>query len=229
MSQTWALPVLERVSTTEQVVRALREAIIDGRIPQGQQLREQHLGQLLGASRGTIREALRHLVQEGLVDYELHRGAFVRRISLADRLDVYAAREVIETGVALRVLATEQAPDTSAMAVALEDLRGAAPSGGKPSEALIDADIRFHQELVRLAASPRLRRAYETLAAENRMLLRHHPPYPRRDYVDEHTAILEAATARDPVLVELVRHHLRLTATLISDAVGATTEGGQQR
>src|SRR5918995_638705 len=96
----WRLGAVDRASTTEQVLGELREAIIDGRIAQGEALREVPLSRTLGTGRSAVREAIRQLVQEGLVDYELHRGAFVRVMSLADRLDVYVAREAIEAGVA---------------------------------------------------------------------------------------------------------------------------------
>src|ERR671912_1649498 len=94
----WRLGAVDRASTTEQVLQELREAIIDGRIAQGEALREVPLSRTLGTGRSAVREAIRQLVQEGLVDYELHRGAFVRVMSLADRLDVYVAREAIEAG-----------------------------------------------------------------------------------------------------------------------------------
>src|SRR5918996_563910 len=97
-SHNWHLGAIDRASTTEQVLQELREAIIDGRIAQGDALRENPLAQTLGTGRSAVREAIRQLVQEGLVDYELHRGAFVRVMSLADRLDVYVAREAIEAG-----------------------------------------------------------------------------------------------------------------------------------
>ena len=100
MEEEWTLPAVERSSTIEQVHRALRDAIVDGTIPQGTHLREIHLARLAGTSRGTVREAIRHLVQEGLAAYELHRGTFVRALSVDDRLDVYVAREAIEVGVA---------------------------------------------------------------------------------------------------------------------------------
>src|SRR4051794_41493885 len=83
---------------TEPVLRELREAIIEGRIPQGEPLREVPLAGTLGTGRSAVREAIRQLVQEGLVDYEPHRGASVRVLSLGDLLDVYVAREAIEAG-----------------------------------------------------------------------------------------------------------------------------------
>ena len=67
---------------TEQVLRELREAIVEGRIPQGEPLREVSLAATLGTGRSAVREAVRQLIQEGLVDYEPHRGAFVRVMSL---------------------------------------------------------------------------------------------------------------------------------------------------
>src|SRR3954464_2991435 len=92
LANTWRLSSVERASMTEQVLRELREAIVEGRIPQGEPLREVSLAATLGTGRSAVREAVRQLIQEGLVDYEPHRGAFVRVMSLADRLHVYRAR-----------------------------------------------------------------------------------------------------------------------------------------
>jgi DNA-binding GntR family transcriptional regulator len=215
LANTWRLSSVERASMTEQVLRELREAIIEGRIPQGEPLREVSLAETLGTGRSAVREAIRQLVQEGLVDYEPHRGAFVRVMSLADRLDVYIAREAIETGAARRILAAPS-PDLSELRAALEAIRAAARDQDHVGDMLIDADIRFHQELVRLAASPRLMRAHDTLAAETRMLLRHHPDYSWSTYVSDHERLLEAIERRDPATPDLVADHLRLSKDLIA-------------
>src|SRR3954469_8655645 len=165
LANTWRLSSVERASMTEQVLRELREAIIEGRIPQGEPLREVSLAGTLGTGRSAVREAVRQLIQEGLVDYEPHRGAFVRVMSLADGLDVYDAREAIETGAARRILDAPP-PDLTGLRAALEALAETAQGEDEVTEPVIDADIRFHQELVALAGSPRLVRAFETLAAE---------------------------------------------------------------
>jgi DNA-binding GntR family transcriptional regulator len=70
---------------------------------------------------------------------------------------------------------------------------------------------------VKLARSPRLGRAHETLAAETRMLLRHHPAYPWSDYVRDHERIFEAIERRDPRAPDVVVEHLRLSARLIGE------------
>jgi DNA-binding GntR family transcriptional regulator len=212
----WGLPAIERSSTIEQVHRMLREAIIEGSIPQGAHLREIHLARSLGTSRGTVREAIRHLVQEGLAESELHRGTFVLALSLADRLDVYVAREAIEVGVVTRLLEGSDEPlQLDDLEDAINELRRAARGQPRPTERVIAADLAFHQQLVKLGRSPRLDRTYETLAAETRMLLRHHPVYPWRTYVRDHEELLDALRRRDPRMPELVAGHLRLSADLI--------------
>jgi DNA-binding GntR family transcriptional regulator len=216
-SHNWRLGAIDRASTTEQVLQELREAIIDGRIAQGEALREIPLSRTFGTGRSAVREAIRQLVQEGLVEYELHRGAFVRVMSLADRLDVYVAREAIEAGVARLAVEASPPPDLSALRAALEDLRTRAKGHDHVTEELIDADIRFHEELVGLADSPRLRRAHETLVAETRMLLRHHPAYPWADYVRDHERLLDAIERRDSRAPDYVIEHLRLSARLIGE------------
>jgi DNA-binding GntR family transcriptional regulator len=215
---------IDRASTTEQVLQELREAIIDGRIAQGEALREIPLAQTLGTGRSAVREAIRQLVQEGLVDYELHRGAFVRVMSLADRLDVYVAREAIEAGVARLTVEASATPDLAALRAALQDLRTRARGHDRITDELIEADIHFHEELVRLAGSPRLRRAHETLAAETRMLLRHHPAYPWADYVSDHERLFDAIERGDPRAPEYVIEHLRLSARLIGEELDRATD-----
>jgi DNA-binding GntR family transcriptional regulator len=213
----WRLAAIDRASTTEQVLQELREAIIDGRIAQGEALREIPLSRSLGTGRSAVREAIRQLVQEGLVEYELHRGAFVRVMSLGDRLDVYVAREAIEAGVARLAVEASPSPDLSALRAALENLRSRAEGHDRVTDELIEADISFHEELVRLADSPRLRRAHETLVAETRMLLRHHPAYPWADYVIDHERLFDAIEQREPRAPDYVIEHLRLSARLIGE------------
>lgn len=229
VNSEWNLPVVERSSTLEQVHRVLREAIVEGAIPAGAHLREISLARALATSRGTIREAIRHLVQEGLVEYVLHRGNFVRALSVLDRLDVYVAREAIEVGVVTRLLQAREKPDLRPLEEAMDELRGAAVGHARPTEQVIAADLRFHQELVRLSGSPRLDRAYETLAVETRMLLRHHPEYPWRTYVGDHEKLLRALRRHDSRTPELVAEHLRLSADLIGGEIAAGADEGALR
>jgi DNA-binding GntR family transcriptional regulator len=211
----WALPRFEGRSATETVRRMIREAIVDGRIPPGEQLRESRLVEMLGISRGTVREAVRQLVQEGLVEYRMHHGAFVKAQMLEDRLDVYVAREAIEVWAARTLIEQNERPNLGELEEALALMRTKEARQKRPTEETIAADLRFHHELVRLAGSERLTRAHETFAAETRILLRRHPPYPWRTYARDHEQLVEALRRRDPKTPQLVAEHLRLSARLL--------------
>ena len=220
----WSLPRFEGHSATETVRRIIREAIVDGRIPPGEQLRESRLVEMLGISRGTVREAIRQLVQEGLVEYRMHYGAFVKAQMLEDRLDVYIAREAIEVWAARTLIGRTEPLDLSALDAALATMQTREARQKRPTEETIAADLRFHHELVRLAGSERLTRAHETFADETRMLLRRHPPYPWRTYAQDHRQLVDALRRRDPTTPELVAQHLRLSARLLAGNRAENTE-----
>jgi DNA-binding GntR family transcriptional regulator len=213
----WGLGSVERRSTTDQVLHELRTAILAGRIKPREQLPEAVLARTFGTGRSAIREALRQLVQEGLVISELNRGAWVRPLSTEDVIDVYRARAAIEVGAVQAALERDGGYELTALHAAQDRIR-AASSGGRtaaPSRDVIAADLDFHRELVALAGSPRLSRAHEPLAAESQMLLNWHPVYPLMDYVADHQKILDVLE-RDPALGgEAVRAHLMLTVDLI--------------
>jgi DNA-binding GntR family transcriptional regulator len=214
----WGLATVERRSTTEHVLSELRAAIIDGRIGPRAPLREVALAEAFGTGRSAIREALRALVQEGLVVSERNRGTWVRELSPTDVVDVYRAREAIETAAVAAALERDTYP-LSGLRAGLEELRTVCDRDGmrSPSQALIAADIDFHRTIVALAGSPRLSRAYEPLAAEAQMLLNWHPVYSGSDYVDDHQQLLDAFERGEAIAA--VRDHLRLSERLIVGVV----------
>lgn len=211
------LETFERVSAAEHVLRSLRAAIVDGRISQGEQLRETQLATTLGTGRGAVREALRQLVQEGLVQHEVHRGTFVRTITPTDVVDVYRAREAIECMAVRLVLARGDAVDLEPLRLAFRRMEESAAGGAGTWREMADVDISFHEVLVSLAASPRLVRMYATLAAESRMQLYAYPPYPALQNVDDHAQILRAVERCSGEAEDLLREHLRYSARLASE------------
>ncbi len=215
---------VERVSTTEQVVRSLRAAIVDGRIEQGAQLREVQLAAWLGTGRGVVREAMRQLVQEGLAQHEVHRGTFVREITPDDIRDVYLAREAVELA-ALELILADQSPDLEAVRAAFEHMVEAADDG-QDWRGMADRDIALHEALVAASGSSRLVRMYATLAAESRMHLCRYPPYPQDRNVSDHREIVDALEARDLAASALLREHLRFSARLAVEwRAGGSAEG----
>jgi DNA-binding GntR family transcriptional regulator len=109
---------VDRQSTTDQVCAQLRMAILEGRVPPGERLREVVLAEIFGTGRSAIREALRQLVHEGLVVMAPNRGSRVRDFSENDLLDIYAARETIETAAVSRAMRTGSRLDVSGLRAA---------------------------------------------------------------------------------------------------------------
>jgi DNA-binding GntR family transcriptional regulator len=99
-----AIPKIPRMAAPlrRNVVDALRTAIIDGRLAPGARLTERSLIEMTGVSRTVIREALRQLESEGVVETIPNRGPVVRKLTLAEAKDLYLIRSVLE-GLAARM------------------------------------------------------------------------------------------------------------------------------
>ena len=88
---------IEDVPTVRAIVaRKLRAAIMSGNLKPGQRLVERELCEMMGVCRPSIREALRLLEADGLVNTVPHRGPMVSTISLEEARQLYAARAVLE-------------------------------------------------------------------------------------------------------------------------------------
>lgn len=88
-------------SLTEKVYQNLRSDILSGTFRDQEELRETALAKVYGVSRTPVREAIRQLALEGLVDTIPNRGAYVHNIHGKDVKDVYAIRSLLE-GLAAR-------------------------------------------------------------------------------------------------------------------------------
>jgi DNA-binding GntR family transcriptional regulator len=227
INTSWGLGSVERRSTTDQVLHELRTAILGGRIKPSEALPEVLLAQTFGTGRSAIREALRQLVQEGLVISEINRGAHVRPVSPGDVLDVYMARRAIEVASVQQAIERQDRLDLSELRAAQERIEHGASQTEQPvppSAELIAADLDFHRAMVRLAGSPRLSRAHEPLAAESQILLNWHPVYLGSDYAGDHRRLLGAIESRDPNAAEIARAHLQLTCELLLQAARSYAE-----
>lgn len=94
----------------EQLVIALRRAILEAQLPPGERLVETSLAEQLGVSRGPLREAIRQLVEEGLVDQTPFRGAVVRSLSVEDIKEIYSFRLLLES-FAFKIVWDKRTPE----------------------------------------------------------------------------------------------------------------------
>jgi DNA-binding GntR family transcriptional regulator len=96
---------LQRRSLHDELVERIRDMIIEGQLAPGTRIHEGQLGKALGVSRTPLREALKFLASEGLVDLVPGRGGVVRRLTpkdVRDLLDVLAALEPLAGRLACR-------------------------------------------------------------------------------------------------------------------------------
>lgn len=84
------------VSTVGQVIESIKAGIRQGRYVPGQRLIEPDMMRELKVSRGSVREALRRLEAEGLIQIELYRGASIRRMSRQEFVEVNQIRSLLE-------------------------------------------------------------------------------------------------------------------------------------
>ncbi|MCI0755673.1 GntR family transcriptional regulator [Teichococcus vastitatis] len=120
----------------------LRRAIVSGRFMPGQKLVERELCELTGASRASVREALRQLEAEGLVTLRPHRGPFVMSMTVEDARQLYGVRGVLLGYAARLCAAARPAAALAAIASATEALgQGAAAADHR---AIVQSGDAFH-------------------------------------------------------------------------------------
>jgi DNA-binding GntR family transcriptional regulator len=205
---------LARTSVAEQVAGALREAILAGSLGPGTSLREVALAERFAVSRATVREAIRALVTEGLVQHSMHRGAVVAEPTPDDVVDVYRARTAVEVAAAgAAPLAARE--DLGELADALRAMETA--FARRDWNGTAEADLAFHRRLVALAGSPRLDVFYAHLQGELRLLLLlADRDAPDEGKVAEHRRMLDLATSGD---VEGLRSALSAHVTAAQDVL----------
>ncbi len=131
---------------SDRAYRHLAEAIIRGDIPPGAKLSEPDLSRRLGISRGPLREAVRQLEERGLVRRRPRAGVTAVRLSDAEILDLFIAREPLE-GMAARLAAERATPPDIARLRAILREEEDDPRG---------TNRRFHAEVARLSGSARI-------------------------------------------------------------------------
>jgi DNA-binding GntR family transcriptional regulator len=193
-------------TATEFVEATLKQAILTGAIAPGTPLRQEELATTFKVSRMPIREALRQLEAQGLVDFEPHRGAVVVEISLREAMDNYAIRAALEPQ-ALRL----SMPHLTEVDFALADELIAEIDAEQDPSRMGELNRRFHMTLYAQAGLPRLLALTEQHLVSADRYLRFHLATVGDMGQDEHREIVAACRAYDEAtaLAVLLRHHTR--------------------
>jgi len=203
---------------TSVVAKFIHDAIIRGEYVPGTPLREIPLAQQLGTSRGTVREALHSLAEQGLVEIQPHRGSFVLRITRRRAIEVYELRELLE-GYAVG-LAVERGCFSGDEARSLEELSvelEAIAREGNPL-AIIEAESRIHHRLWSTCGNGLLRDFISLLDEQTRYLKIYHGALDHSpdEEVAEHRRLVEAALSGDPERARrAVSDHIRVSGNLL--------------
>ena len=152
-SSLTALGTIDLQTRRELILARLRDAISSGQLPPGTHLAEIELSESLGVSRGTLREALRHLQQEGLLTSDARGRLSVRVVSEEEVEEIFAVRSALE-GLAFRQICriSDRAQIVADLRDALERLRD---SEGDVTTQL-QADLAFHERLCALSGNSTL-------------------------------------------------------------------------
>lgn len=145
----------------QEVLTALRAAILDGSIAPGDRLLEAEVAARMGVSRAPVREAMRQLEQEGLIATQAHRGAIVRGLP-DDEVDaVYELRAVIEGRAIERACRYATPDDLAALDLLVAEMEAARTAGA--TDELAELDLRFHRALIELSGYGLLRQVWSSL------------------------------------------------------------------
>ena len=185
----------------------IRSLIVEGSLEPGARLAQAELADQLGISRGSVREALRRLAGDGLVEFEVNRGFFVADFGLDVVLERLEARSLLEPQIARLAATRRTGDDLLALRAAIEAERSAATSGSAH-----DASRAFHLALATATGNEQLWRLIDGLwiADVGRRLLarRYATPEWQAGDAREHEEILAAVEAGDADRAEaLMRQH----------------------
>jgi DNA-binding GntR family transcriptional regulator len=209
-----SLSSLDRSTLREKALQALRMAITSGRYRPGDHLGEVELATQLGISRGTVREALRHLEQEGLVRAGQRGMLRVNNLSPREIRGLYEVRAALE---GLAVTTIIHSPDRPAAIATLRQALTRMAHTGADFAQRVEADLSFHLLLCQLADNPMLVESWRHLEGRIRVAIMSHDAaqLPRIMAHTRHAPIVDAIEAGDEAAATRVVHeHMAAAAEL---------------
>ncbi len=181
-------------SVVELAYDEIRSRIVSGAMPPGSRVGQGELAEQLGISRGSVREALRRLAGDRLVDFEVNRGFFVAEKGLDDVRDRLEARLALEPEIARLAASRRSAADLDAMRATI-----AAEESAQSSDEVHDASRAFHFAVAAATGNQAFTRLLDALwiADVGRWLLaqRRQAENWQHDDIEEHHGIVAAIEA----------------------------------
>jgi len=182
----------------QQVAASFRSAILSGRFRPGERLVEKDLCDLTGASRTSVREALRQLETEGLVELVPNKGPIVAAIDARQARSIYEVRGALEALAGSLFAANASTAQMRRLEIAVADLAEAYGEGGI-DDILAKKEV-FYSVLLEGGGNDIIASLLRMMHARINLLRRVSLGQPKRlaASIKEIRAILKAAKARDP-------------------------------
>lgn len=209
---------IQPVTKGDQVLSQLRSLIIERKVATGSHLVEDELAAQFAVSRGPVRDALRQLELEGLVERQ-RRGVIVKELTRRDVDELYSLRESLET-LALRTAMTRvnSATEWDVAERLVEQMRQAAERDRADELGVID--MEFHGQFYHLSQHTRLLSVWENYRPMFLVMLGRRNRLPST--AESHAELLAAARSGDPDLaVECLKSHLHESRGRLLDALDA--------
>lgn len=197
-----------QISTAEDIVSHLTEAVHEHRVQPGMKLSEDEVGDIFGVSRTVVRQALRAMAHGGLVSIERNRGAFVAKPSLKEAREVFEARALLEPQTARAAAERAQAADIALLEAHIENEHAALAQDEAGLALKLSGE--FHCEIARIADQDTIEGFVRQLVSRSSLVIALY--WRRRNALCEshaHHALLDAFRQQDgDAAEELMKGHL---------------------
>ena len=196
----------------ERALVALRTAVTSGEFRPGDHLGEVELAGRLGISRGTVREALRHLEQEGLVVAGPRGRLRVNELSSTEVIGLYRVRAALESLAVTTIMRSDHAASAAAQ---LHEVAARLDDPSLDFVERVEADLGFHLQLCELSGNPMLVESWRHLEGRIRVAIMSHDAdrLPAIMSRERHALIAHGLTGDDEVAaVRTVEEHMDVAA-----------------
>lgn len=196
----------------ERAYSTVRDGILRGTYRAGSRLTEQELAETAGVSRTPIREALRRLHAEGLVEFSPNHGAVVALFEPEDAEEIFELRSLLEPISARRAALRSSTADIAKLR-SLSERQLLESKRRRPGYLLRIGELndQFHRLMQKSAGSPRLEKSLAGLI-EAPLILRtfgQYSPAELQRSADQHLELVQALEARDPLWAHsIMRAHI---------------------
>ena len=222
MNSEGAFVQLNNVPLSERIGVRLRDAILTGELIPGQVLVESEIASQLGVSRAPVREAIRMLSTEGLVESIPYHGTTVREITQTDVEELYSLRSVLEEFAVRRIISQGNPEHITRLQELYTRMEAAAEASDL--NLVSEADRAFHDMLITLSDHQLLQHTWSSVSFRVRQVMslrRIRRNVLRRDdlkqLAESHLPIITAiSNADESRAVELICEHIVTSGDLIT-------------